>query len=79
MLAKIAQTVILGIFLAIPMFLLILALGLLFALFTMWMWNFVVPYLFATGVRGEIDFLHAWALNVLCGMLFKGTSSSSSS
>lgn len=52
--------------------------GLLFALFTMWMWNYVVPYLFSTGVRGEIDFLHAWGINVLCGLLFKGSSSTSS-
>ena len=43
---------------------LIIGLSALFALPVMWLWNYVVPYQF--GLK-EIDFLHAWALMVLCG------------
>jgi len=43
----------------------------LFALPVMWLWNYVVPYQF--GLK-EIDFLHAWALMVLCGFIFKSGS-----
>lgn len=73
------RAIVTGILGAVFVFGVVVIVGLLFALITMWMWNYVVPYLFPTGVRGDIDFLHAWGINVLCGMLFKGSSSSSSS
>lgn len=40
----------------------------------MWLWNYVMPYLFH--VR-EIDFWHALCLTLLCGFLFKSSSTSS--
>jgi len=46
----------------------IIGLSALFALPVEWLWNYVVPYQF--GLK-EIDFLHAWGLNVLCGFIFK--------
>ena len=54
---------------------LVIGLSALFALPVMWLWNYVIPHQF--GLK-EIDFLHAWALNVLCGFIFKGSSVSSS-
>lgn len=50
---------------------LVVGVSALFALPVMWLWNYVVPYQF--GLK-EIDFLHAWALNVLCGFMFKSSS-----
>ena len=50
---------------------LVVGVSALFALPVMWLWNYVVPYQF--GLK-EIDFLHAWALNVLCGFIFKSSS-----
>ena len=50
---------------------LVVGLSALFALPVMWLWNYVVPYQF--GLK-ELDFLHAWALNVLCGFMFKSGS-----
>lgn len=44
----------------------------------MWLWNGVGPNLFATAVIKPIDFWNAWGLSLLCGLLFKGSSSSSS-
>ena len=55
---------------------LIIGLSALFALPVMWLWNYVVPFQF--GLK-EIDFLHAWALNVLCGFIFKSTTYNTSS
>ena len=49
---------------------LIIGLSALFALPVMWLWNYVVPYQF--GLK-EIDFLHAWALNLLCEFIFKSS------
>jgi hypothetical protein len=49
---------------------LIIGLSALFALPVMWLWNYVVPYQF--GLK-EIDFLHAWALNLLCSFIFKSS------
>jgi hypothetical protein len=40
-----------------------------------WMWNYLMPELF--GLK-EIGFWQALAMFVLCGLLFKPTSSSSS-
>ena len=53
---------------------LIVGLSALFALPVMWLWNYVVPYQF--GLK-EIDFLHAWALMVLCNFIFKSSTYSS--
>ena len=50
---------------------LVIGLSALFALPVMWLWNYVVPFQF--GLK-EIDFLHAWALNLLFGFLVKGSS-----
>lgn len=47
---------------------LVIGLSALFALPVMWLWNYVMPHQF--GLK-ELDFLHAWALNVLCGFLVK--------
>jgi len=49
---------------------LLIGLSALFALPVMWLWNYVVPFQF--GLK-EIDFLHAWGLNVLCGFIFKSS------
>jgi hypothetical protein len=48
-----------------------------FALPVMWLWNYSVPSVLP-GVR-ELDFWHALALGMLCLILFKGSSASSSS
>ncbi len=53
-----------------------LVLSLLLALPTMWMWNYVMPYFF--GIK-EADFWHAFAINCLASILFKSSSSGSSS
>jgi hypothetical protein len=53
---------------------LIVGLSALFALPVMWLWNYVVPYQF--GLK-EIDFLHAWALMVLCNFIFNNSTYSS--
>lgn len=49
----------------------VVGLSALFAVPVMLLWNYVVPHQF--GLK-EIDFLHAWALNVLCGFIFKSNS-----
>jgi hypothetical protein len=48
---------------------LVIGLSALFALPVMLLWNYVMPYQFDVK---EIDFLHAWALNVLIGITVKG-------
>jgi len=65
--AKIIITLI-GTLIGIAM--LIIGISALLALPVMWLWNYVVPYQF--GLK-EIDFLHAWGLNVLCGFIFKSS------
>ena len=50
---------------------LIILMSALLALPVMWLWNYVVPHQF--GLK-EIDFLHAWALNVLCNFIVKSNS-----
>lgn len=57
---------------------LIVVIGALLAVPVMWLWNGVLPNLFATNIIKPIDFWNAWGLLILCGLLFKGTSSSSS-
>lgn len=44
--------------------------GLILAFPVMWLWNFVFPVY-------EISVFQAWALNVLCGILFGKTSNGS--
>lgn len=48
--------------------------ALLLALPVMWIWNYLMPDLF--GLK-EIGFWQALCLNLLCGFLFKDSSSSS--
>lgn len=52
---------------------LIVAAGLLFSLPVMLLWDWLMPILFKLP---EITWLQAWGLTVLCGLLFKNTSSS---
>ena len=55
-------------------FVIVTFLGLLFSLPVMLLWNdCLVPAV--TGLK-EIGWLQAWGINVLCGILFKGTSTS---
>lgn len=49
---------------------LVVALSALFSLPVMYLWNYVVPHQF--GLK-EIDFLHAWGLNLLCAFIFKSS------
>ena len=55
---------------------LILGFSLIMAFPTMWLWNYVVPYI-SNGTIPTIDIWHSLALNILCGILFKSRSSSS--
>lgn len=56
---------------------LVVAFGALLALPVKWLWNGVLPNLFATPVIKEIDFWNAWGLLILCGLLFKTSVSKS--
>lgn len=73
------ENFILGLAFAIGGILLVVVLSALLAFPVMWLWNGVTPNLFATAVIKPIDFWNAWGLALLCGLLFKGSSSSSSS
>ena len=69
--------VILGVVLVVLwMFPIILITALIVALPTMWLWNWLMPDLF--GLR-TIDFWQALGINILSGILFKSSSSSSKS
>lgn len=46
--------------------------GLVLALPTMWLWNYLMPELFGFVT---IDFWHALGLNLFCGVLFKSNNS----
>lgn len=46
------------------------AVSALLALPVMWLWNGVVPALFAAGAIQQIGFWNAWGLSLLCGLLF---------
>ena len=48
------------------------ALGLLFALPTMWLLNWLVPVLIPGAAGWSITWLQAWGVNILCNILFKG-------
>lgn len=48
--------------------------GLILAFPVMWLWN----YVFFNFAKLQISVFQAWALNVLCGILFGKTSSSKS-
>jgi len=52
----------------------IILIALLFALPTMWLWNYLMPDIFSLK---EINVVQALCMNLLCGMLFKSNSSSS--
>jgi hypothetical protein len=47
-------------------------LGLLFALPTMWLLNWLVPALIPGVASWSITWLQAWGVNILCNILFKG-------
>lgn len=49
--------------------------GLLLSLPVMWLWNYdLVP---AVSVIKPISWTQAWGIMILCGLLFKGTNSTS--
>lgn len=52
-------------------------LAVLMALPTMWLWNAIVPDITKNAVT-ELSFWQALGLNLLCGILFKNSSVSSS-
>lgn len=45
-------------------------LGLLMAFPVMWLWNWIMPDLFKVGT---LTWSQAWALYMLCSLLFKGS------
>jgi hypothetical protein len=51
--------------------------GAVLAFPVMWLWNGVLPNLFAANVTKPINFWDAWGLLILCGLLFKGADISS--
>ena len=53
----------------------IIVLGLIFSLPVMWLWNACLVAAIP-GIK-EIGWLQAWGILILCGLLFKNTSSSS--
>lgn len=48
-------------------------LGLLLALPTMWLLNWLVPVLIPGAAGWSITWIQAWGLNILTGILFRGT------
>ena len=52
---------------------LLIVVTLVFALPTMWLWDWLMPELF--GLK-EITLFQAWGLNFLCGILFKSNGNS---
>lgn len=56
-------------------FLLSLVLGLLLALPTMWLLNWLVPALIPGAAGWSITWLQAFGVNILCNFLFGGVSS----
>ena len=60
---------------AIAVVLLVVVISLILALPVMWLWNgCLIPAV--SGVH-EITWLQAWGLSILCGFLFKSSTSSS--
>lgn len=55
---------------------LVVAFAAVLALPVQWLWNGVMPNLFVPSVVRQIDFWNAWGLLILCGLLFKNSSSS---
>ena len=53
----------------------LLAIALLLTLPTMWLWNWLMPVIF--GLK-TITFWQALGLNILCGILFRSSTSSKS-
>ncbi len=72
------EKIVIGFVVAVSAIALIVGIGALLALPVMWLWNGVLPNLFAAAVVKPIDFWNAWGLLILCGLLFKSFSSSSS-
>ena len=62
---------------AIVGFVAIIVLGLMCSLPVMWLWNGCLVAAIP-GIK-EIGWLQAWGILILCGLLFKNSSSSSSS
>lgn len=54
---------------------LVIVLGFVLALPVMWLWNWLMPELFGLAT---IEWLQAWGLLILCGLLFKSSSVSKS-
>jgi hypothetical protein len=44
--------------------------GFIFAFFTMWLWNWLMPDIF--GLK-EISFMQAFGINILSGILFRSS------
>jgi hypothetical protein len=63
---------------AIAIVILFFVVGALFAFPVMWIWNWLIPQLFPA-LPQELDFWQSFWLVILCSLLFKGGSSSSSS
>jgi hypothetical protein len=66
---------IIGVFAGIGLFILVCALGLLFAVVTQYTWAHSIAEIFHLP---ELTFWQAFCLNVFGGMVFKGSSGSSS-
>lgn len=60
--------------LVIPIILLYMGIGLILAFPLMWLWNYTIPDL-TNGIISNIRYWQAWALIVLCSILFGGGSS----
>lgn len=64
-----------AVFVFVMFVVIVVLMGALCALPVMWLWNGILPNLFAFP---HIGFLQSWGLLILCGLLFKSSSSSSS-
>lgn len=58
-------------FLIIPLILLYMGVGLILAFPLMWLWNYTIPDI-TNGMFAEIQYWQAWALIVICSILFGG-------
>lgn len=60
-------------FLIIPIILLYMGIGLILAFPLMWLWNYAIPEI-TGGMLMSIKYWQAWALIVICSILFSGGS-----
>jgi len=60
-------------FLIIPIILLYMGVGLILAFPLMWLWNYSLPEI-TNGLLTNIKYWQAWALIVICSILFSGGS-----